>query len=228
MRQTIQASRLLIDGKWVEGQGDVREVTNPYDGSVIGAVPLATPEEVERAVAAADRAFATTAAMPAHERAGILYRASELVARDREEIARTIAMEAGKALKFARAEADRGVQTFRFAAEEARRLNGETVPMDAVPGAERRMGFWFRVPRGPVAAISPFNFPLNLLAHKVAPALAAGNTLVVKPPSPRRSRRCTWGACCWRPVCRTERSTSSPAKAPSWGTPWSPTGASRW
>lgn len=175
---------MLIDGEWVEGQGDLRDVTNPYDGSVIGAVPLATPAEIDRAIAAADRAFSLTAQMPAHERSEILLRTSALVARDREEIARTIAMEAGKALKFARIEADRGVQTFRFAAAEAKRLHGETVPMDAVPGAERRMGFWYRVPRGPVAAISPFNFPLNLLAHKVAPALAAGNSLVVKPPSP--------------------------------------------
>ena len=182
--QTTAVERLLIGGRWVESRGESREVRNPYDGSVVGTVPLATPAEVEAALAAAHAAFPVMAALPAYQRAAVLYRTADLIARDREELARTIAAESGKALKFALAEVDRAVQTFRFAAEEAKRLHGETVPMDAAVGSERRMGFWFRVPRGPVVAISPFNFPLNLVAHKVAPALAAGNSLILKPPTP--------------------------------------------
>jgi len=182
--QTTAVERLLIGGRWVESAGGSREVRNPYDGSLVGLVPLATPVEVEAALAAAHDASPVMAALPAHERAALLNRTADLIARDREQLARTIAAESGKALKFALGEADRAVQTFRFAAEEAKRLHGETVPMDAAVGAERRLGFWFRVPRGPVVAISPFNFPLNLVAHKVAPALAAGNSIILKPPTP--------------------------------------------
>ncbi|GAB4244315.1 MAG: aldehyde dehydrogenase family protein [Thermoleophilia bacterium] len=180
---TAVGAHLLIGGKWVRGRGESYVVRNPYDGSELARAPLATPEEVEAALRAAAEAFALTAAMPAHERARLLNATATLIARDREVLGRTIAAEAGKALKYALAEADRAEQTFRFAAEEAKRLHGETIPMDAGRGAENRMGFWIRVPRGPVAAISPFNFPLNLVAHKVAPALAAGNSVVLKPAS---------------------------------------------
>ena len=121
------------------------------------------------------------AEMPAHRRAAILLETAKLIQERKEELARTIAAEAGKALKFARAEVDRGVSTFTIAAEEAKRLHGETVPLDAVPSGEGYFGFWVRRPVGVIAAISPFNFPLNLVAHKIAPALAAGNTVVLKP-----------------------------------------------
>ncbi|MCZ7662488.1 MAG: aldehyde dehydrogenase family protein [Thermoleophilia bacterium] len=181
--KTATAERLLIGGSWVRSRGESYPLYNPYDGSELAHIPMATPEEVEDAVRAASEAFAVTEVTPAHERARRLNATADFIARDREVLGRTIAAEAGKALKYALAEADRGEQTFRFAAEEAKRIQGETVPMDAGRGAENRMGFWIRVPKGPVAAISPFNFPLNLVAHKVAPALAAGNSVVLKPAS---------------------------------------------
>jgi acyl-CoA reductase-like NAD-dependent aldehyde dehydrogenase len=121
------------------------------------------------------------AALPAYRRAEILGKTATILNDRREEIARTIAAEAGKALKFARAEADRGITTFTLAAEEARRIHGETLPLDAVPAGEGYFGFYVRRPVGVIVAISPFNFPLNLVAHKVAPALAAGNSVVLKP-----------------------------------------------
>lgn len=175
------AERLLIQGRGVEGKGQIHEVRSPFDNSLVGTVPMATPEELEEALKAVDTGFLAMRDMPAHERAAILSRTSQLIKRDREILARTIALEAGKALKFALVEADRAIQTFQFAAEVAKNLHGETVPMDAAIGSERRMGFWIRVPRGPVVAIPPFNFPLNLVAHKVAPALGAGNSVIIKP-----------------------------------------------
>ena len=179
----LMTERLLIGGAWVEGRGDTYELHNRYDGSILARIPLATPDEVEAALASTAEAFAVVSALPAHRRAALLYATADLITRDRESLGRSIVLEGGKALKYALGEVDRASQTFRFAAEEAKRIHGETVPMDAAVGAERRMGFWLRVPRGPVAAISPFNFPLNLVAHKVAPALAAGNSVVLKPAS---------------------------------------------
>lgn len=172
--------KLFIGGRWVAG-GSLIEVRNKYTGEVMGALPEARREEVEAAIHAAAEATPVMAALPAHRRAEILGQAAHLLRERKEEIARTIAGEAGKALKFARAEADRGAWTFTIAAEEARRLHGETVPLDAVPAGEGYFGFYLRRPVGVIAAITPFNFPLNLVAHKVAPALAAGNTLVLKP-----------------------------------------------
>src|SRR3990172_9579120 len=184
LRRTTMAAvleaKLLIDGRWVDG-GPPVEVRNKYSGEVIGTLPAARREDVDAAVAAAARAVAVMAEMPAHRRSEILSRTAALIRERRDEFARTIAAEAGKALKYARAEVDRGIMTFTIAAEEARRLHGETVPLDAVPAGEGYFGFWIRRPVGVVAAISPFNFPLNLVAHKVAPALAAGNTVVLKP-----------------------------------------------
>jgi acyl-CoA reductase-like NAD-dependent aldehyde dehydrogenase len=175
-------ARLFIGGQWVEG-GPRLEVRNKYSGEVVGTIPEARREEVEAAVDAARRAAEVMAELPAHRRGEILRRAAELIRERREEFARTIAAEAGKALKFARIEVDRGISTFTVASEEAKRIHGETVPMDAVPAGEGYFGFWVRRPVGVVAAITPFNFPLNLVAHKVAPALAAGNSVVLKPAS---------------------------------------------
>ncbi len=174
--------KLFIDGRWVDG-GPLLEVRNKYTGEVIGALPTARREDVDAAIAAAAQAAPLMAAMPAYQRGEILARASALIRERREEFARTIAAEAGKALKYARAEVDRGITTFAIAAEEAKRIHGETVPLDAVPAGEGYFGFWVRRPVGVIAAISPFNFPLNLVAHKVAPAIAAGNTVVLKPAS---------------------------------------------
>lgn len=174
--------KLLIDGQWTKG-GPPLEVANKYSGEVIGAVPTSREEDLDAAIGAAQAAAADMAALPAHRRGEILARTSALIGERRDEFARCIAAEAGKALKFARAEVDRAVSTFAIASEEAKRVHGETIPMDAVPAGEGYFGFYLRRPLGVVAAISPFNFPLNLVAHKVAPALAAGNTLVLKPAS---------------------------------------------
>jgi acyl-CoA reductase-like NAD-dependent aldehyde dehydrogenase len=174
--------QLFIDGQWVSG-GAPLEVTNKYTGAVIGALPTARREDVDAAIAAAVRAAPLMAELPAHRRSSILARAAALLAERRDDLAGTIAAEAGKALKFARLEVDRAAGTFTFAAEEAKRLHGETLPLDASPAGEGYFGFWLRRPVGVIAAISPFNFPLNLVAHKVAPALAAGNTVVLKPAS---------------------------------------------
>jgi acyl-CoA reductase-like NAD-dependent aldehyde dehydrogenase len=174
--------KLFINGQWVNG-GSLLEVKNKYTGEVVGALPIARREDVDAAIAAAEQAAPVMAEMPAHKRSAILARAAALIQERKEDIARTIAAEAGKALKYARLEVDRGISTFTIAAEETKRLHGETIPLDAVPAGEGYFGFWTRRPVGVIAAISPFNFPLNLVAHKVAPALAAGNSLVLKPAS---------------------------------------------
>jgi len=174
--------KLFIDGQWVGG-GPPLSVTNKYSGQVFAALPQARREEVDAAIGAAARAAPVMAAMPAHKRAAILGRAATLIQERHEDFARTIATEAGKALKYARIEVDRAISTFTLAAEEAKRIHGETLPLDAVPAGEGYFGFYLRRPLGVVVAIAPFNFPLNLVSHKVAPALAAGNTLVLKPAS---------------------------------------------
>lgn len=174
--------KMYIAGRWVVSSDGVQEkVVNPYNKTVIGTVPVATKEDVVAAVAAAVQAGPTMAKMPAFKRAEILRRTSDLLRAAERDIALTIAAEAGKAYKFSLGEVRRAQETFGFAADEARRLHGETVPMDAATGGVNRLGFYVRVPVGVVAAISPFNFPLNLVAHKVAPAIAAGCTVVLKP-----------------------------------------------
>jgi len=175
-----KAYGMLIGGKWETGV-DTIPVMDKYSGEPIGTIPRASKADVERAVGAAQSAFGTFADLPAHRRAKILEKTSELLAKYQEDIAAIICREAGKAWKYSVAEVGRAVETFKFAAEEAKRIHGETIPMDASAGAEKRFGFYFRTPVGVVAAISPFNFPMNLVAHKVAPAIAAGNTVVLKP-----------------------------------------------
>jgi len=174
--------KLLIDGQWVDA-GPLMEVKNKYDGKIVGSLPTARKEDVDAAIDAAERAEDVMADMPAYKRAEILLKTAALLRERSDDLAKTIAAEAGKALKFARAEVDRAISTFTIAAEEAKRLHGETIPLDAVPAGEGYFGFWTRRPVGVIGAISPFNFPLNLVAHKVAPALASGNTLVLKPAS---------------------------------------------
>ena len=166
---------------------DAIVVRSPYDGSEVGTVPACGAAEVDRAVAAARARLdeAATGATPfaAHERAAVLDRAAALLAERTEEFARTIAAEAAKPLRTARVEAQRAVDTFRFSAAEARTLAGDVVPLDASAAGVGKLGLTLRVPIGVVAAISPFNFPLNLVAHKVAPAIAAGCPVVLKPAS---------------------------------------------
>ena len=156
-------------------------VRNPFDGSAVGQTWLAGEAEFDLAADAATAAAPVIRAVPAYERAAILMRVSAEIANRKDEIARTLAGEAGKPLKDARIETERAAMTFHVAAEEARRLSGEFVPMDLAPHGAGRLAIVKRVPVGPVAAISPFNFPLNLTAHKIAPAIAAGNPIVVKP-----------------------------------------------
>ena len=174
--------KLFIDGQWVDS-GHRLEVTNKYSQEVFAAVPAAGQEEVDKAIAAAQRAASVMADMPAYRRSEILARTAALITERKRDLAETIAIEAGKALKFALIEVDRAISTFNLAAEEARRVHGETIPLDAVPAGEGYFGFWLRRPVGVIAAVSPFNFPLNLVAHKVAPAIAAGNVVVLKPAS---------------------------------------------
>ncbi|HEX6425960.1 MAG TPA: aldehyde dehydrogenase family protein [Acidimicrobiales bacterium] len=166
---------------------DAVVVRSPYDGSEVGAVPSCGAAEVDRAVAAAkarlDEAAGGVAPFPAHERAAVLDRAAALLAERTEQFARTIAAEAAKPLRTARVEAQRAVDTFRFSAAEARTLAGDVVPLDASVAGTGKLGLTLRLPIGVVGAISPFNFPLNLVAHKVAPAIAAGCPVVLKPAS---------------------------------------------
>ncbi len=172
----------MIGGRWVEGE-KFFEVRSPYSGEVLARVPEASTVEVDRAVAAAREAFNANLEMPAYQRAEILEETSRLLEDLKEEFARTIALENGKPIKTSRGEVERAVLTFKFAGEEAKRISGETIPMDAARRAEGHFGFYIRVPVGVVAAVTPFNFPLNMVAHKVAPALAAGNAVVLKPAS---------------------------------------------
>lgn len=169
-----------IGPEWV-ATGDDIEVRSPYDGEVLGRVPVCGAKEVEAAVAAARDRRAEP--QPRHERAELLDRAAALLASRQEEFARIIAAEAAKPLSTARVEAARAADTFRFSAAEARTLSGDMVPLEASAVGEGRIGFTLRVPIGVVAGISPFNFPLNLVAHKVAPAIAAGCPMVLKPAS---------------------------------------------
>jgi acyl-CoA reductase-like NAD-dependent aldehyde dehydrogenase len=171
--------KLLAAGEWVE-TGGWGEVRSPYDGTVVGRVAEGDAELVDQAAKAARKAF-ETADFPQHERAALLDRAARLVGERTEDLALTIAAEAGKPLKTATVEAERCVDTLTFSATEARKLTGGTVPMAASPAGVGKLGVMLRVPYGVVGAISPFNFPLNLVAHKLGPAIAAGNAIVLKP-----------------------------------------------
>jgi acyl-CoA reductase-like NAD-dependent aldehyde dehydrogenase len=179
--QAVQAvdHELLVAGEWLE-TGEWNEVSSPYDGTAVGRVAQGDATLVDRAVRAAHAAF-EAGDFPQHERAAVLDRAAALVAGRQEELALTIAAEAGKPLKTAQAEASRCVDTLTFSAVEARKLSGGTVPMEASPAGAGKLGVMLRVPYGVVGAISPFNFPLNLVAHKLGPAIAAGNAVVLKP-----------------------------------------------
>lgn len=172
--------KMFINSEWVDRDEKI-EVQNPFDGSVIDTVPKADGADVQAALATAVRGAEVMAAMPAHERYRILHRAAELMAERVEDFGRTISQEEGKVIGEGRGEAGRAVDTMTLSAEEAKRLYGETIPLDGATGAEGKFGFTVRVPCGVVLAITPFNFPLNLVCHKVGPALAAGNSVVVKP-----------------------------------------------
>jgi len=178
MATTVAERKLFVAGEWVE-TGDWIDVRSPYSGEVVGRVAKGGAEETRRAIDAAEQALHDP--LPAHKRAEILVKVVAGIARRHDEIARQISDEAGKPLKAARVEASRAMSTYTFAAVEARKLAGEMVPMDAAQAGEGKLAFTLRRPIGVVGAISPFNFPLNLVAHKLAPALAAGCPVVLKP-----------------------------------------------
>src|SRR5581483_1510145 len=165
------------------GSGDTYEVRSPYDEELVAVVHRAGPKEIDDALARAAKVFETTRKLPSWRRGEILESISRQIFERRDEFARTIALEAGKPLKTARLEAERAAFVFKVAAEEAKRIYGEIVPLDWIPGNDNRVAHVRRVPLGPVVGITPFNFPLNLVSHKVAPALAAGNPIVLRPAS---------------------------------------------
>ncbi len=171
---------LFIDGKW-EIKQRTYALRSPYSGETIAHISMAESEDVQRSVEGAHSAYGAMKGLPAHRRSDILNRVADILLERKEELARLLAMEAGKPIRTARGELDRTIATYRFAAEEAKRIYGETIPMDAAPGGEQRLGFTWREPLGVVVAIAPFNFPFNLVAHKLGPAFAAGNTVVLKP-----------------------------------------------
>jgi acyl-CoA reductase-like NAD-dependent aldehyde dehydrogenase len=178
MATTATEKRLLIGGEWVE-TGDWIDIKSPYSGETVGRVAKAGAEEARHAIDAAQAALDEP--LPAHKRAEILVKVAGYLGRRHDEVARQISDEAGKPMKAARVEARRAMSTYTFAAVEARKLAGEVVPMDASQAGEGKLAFTLRKPIGVVGAISPFNFPLNLVAHKLAPALAAGCPVVLKP-----------------------------------------------
>src|SRR6476659_1785221 len=180
MAATATERKLLLDGEWIE-TGEWFDVASPYDGSVVARVAKAGASETRAAVDAAERAMREP--LPAHKRAEILVRVAGALGRRADEAARQIAAESGKPLKAARVEVARAMSTYTMAAVEARKLAGEMIPMDASQAGEGKLAFTMRLPIGVVGAISPFNFPLNLVAHKIAPALAAGCAVVLKPAS---------------------------------------------
>ena len=173
--------RFMLAGQWREGTPYT--VNCPYDGAPVGVVHRAGPDDLEQAIQAAERGYQVTRKLPGHKRASILRKIAESMTAASEELARTIALEAGKPIKQARGEVGRAIGVFNIAAEEAVRIQDEAIHMDAIPGGENRQGLIRRFPIGPIAAITPFNFPLNLVAHKVAPAIAAGCPVVLKPAS---------------------------------------------
>ncbi len=170
----------FMDGRWID-DGDIVEVHAPYDGSLVGRVTQARRQHAEAAIAASVKAFGTTKRLPAFERQRVLRRIAQQLLERRDEFARTLAQEAGKPIRLARIEVDRAIFIFNIAAEEATRIYGEYLPLDWQEFTAGRWGIVKRYPLGPIAGITPFNFPLNLVAHKVAPAMAAGCSMVLKP-----------------------------------------------
>jgi glyceraldehyde-3-phosphate dehydrogenase (NADP+) len=172
--------KMLIGENWVDKDEKI-DVRNPFNNELVDTVPSGDAQDVEAALQAAEEGFRINRNLPVHRRISILYRAARIIGSRQEEFARTIATEGSKTIREARKEASRCVDTMTISAEEARRIIGETIPFDSRPGSENRMGYYYRIPIGIIAAITPFNDPLNLVAHKVGPAIAGGNAVVLKP-----------------------------------------------
>ena len=174
--------KMFLQGRWQE-RGTVAEVVHPYDGAVLDTVPVGVPADITAALDCLEQGAAVMRALPTHRRVEILRRTAQLMAELQEDLARLISREEGKVLAEGRIEAGRAMETLDLSADAARDLHGETVPLDATPGGLGKLGFTLRVPCGIVAAITPFNFPLNLVAHKIGPAIAGGNAVLLKPAS---------------------------------------------
>ncbi|MEC1715996.1 aldehyde dehydrogenase family protein [Schinkia azotoformans] len=178
----VLKKKLFINGEWIEASS-YTTLTSPYSEEVLAEIPSATEKEVNDAIEAAYNAREIMAKMPAHKRTAILEKLVSLFEERADEAAKIIALEAAKPITTAKQEVSRTIATYKFAAEEAKRIHGETIPLDAAPGGENRIAYTVREPLGVVGAITPFNFPMNLVAHKVGPAIAAGNPIVLKPAS---------------------------------------------
>jgi glyceraldehyde-3-phosphate dehydrogenase (NADP+) len=172
--------KMIIGGKWVD-KNDKIEVLNPYDQSVVDTVPRGTAEDVDKAIVIAQKGYEINRDLPVHKRIRILKKTAELMQERFDDLAKTIATEGSKTIAEASKEVGRAINTITISAEEARRLNGETIPFDSAEGSENRVGYYYRFPIGIIGAITPFNDPLNLVAHKLGPAVAGGNSVVLKP-----------------------------------------------
>jgi glyceraldehyde-3-phosphate dehydrogenase (NADP+) len=172
--------KMIIGGQWVDKNEKI-DVLQPYDGSVVDTVPRGTAEDVDRAISVAVKGYEINRKLPAHQRISILKRTGEIMHNRYEELAKTIASEGSKTIREARKEVGRAINTITISAEEARRIDGETIPFDSSEGSENRRGYYYRFPIGVIGAITPFNDPLNLVAHKLGPAIAGGNAVVCKP-----------------------------------------------
>ncbi|MDQ0247839.1 glyceraldehyde-3-phosphate dehydrogenase (NADP+) [Bacillus fengqiuensis] len=176
----IMDKKMLLNGEWVS-RDEYMEVRDPQDGKLVGTVPLANLDDVDIALEAAVRGSERAHSMPIHQRISILRKATEELENRVEEFARVIALEGIKTIREARKEVMRCVETLRISSEEARRIKGETIPFDQSPGSENKVGYYMREPVGIILAITPFNDPLNLVAHKIGPAIAGGNAIILKP-----------------------------------------------
>ncbi|WP_078408601.1 aldehyde dehydrogenase family protein [Priestia abyssalis] len=183
IKTTVRKSQPHINGEWIVSERETVSIINPYSGEVIGEQVLATQEDVEKALASAYEAKKQIASIPSHERAKILKRAAVLLEEQKERFAKIISLELGKPLKNTLDEVSRSIETLELSGEEAKRLIGETLPGDSSERGTKALASTFRVPVGVVAAITPFNAPLNLVCHKVGPAFAAGNSVILKPSS---------------------------------------------
>ncbi|QBP42527.1 aldehyde dehydrogenase family protein [Paenisporosarcina antarctica] len=180
MTTQLTGQKMFLAGKWVNGDRII-EVRDPQDNSIIDTVPAASAKDMVNCIEEAKDGAEIAASMPVHERMKVINVAADYIEQNLEKYARTIATESSKTIREASKEVQRCVQTLRISAEEARRIHGETIPFDQMPGSENRVGYYYRFPIGIIGAITPFNDPLNLVAHKVGPAIASGNAIIVKP-----------------------------------------------
>ena len=169
-----------IDSEWVD-KDDKLGVYDPYDNSLIDYVPKADLNDVEKALDAAEKGYQIARKMPVHKRSRILYSTADIIERRAEEFSQLLARESSKTIREARKEVSRCVNTLTVSGEEAKRIHGETISFDSFPGGENRKGYYYRNPIGIILAITPFNDPLNLVAHKLGPAFAGGNSVILKP-----------------------------------------------